>query len=97
MSISDEELAHLERLARIELDAEERESIRGDLSDVLDYFASISELDTDGIEELVRPVPSTNVLRPDEVRPSLAQQRALALMAESDKGFIKVPRTVDDD
>lgn len=97
MSISDTELAHLEQLARIFVDAAEREEVRNDLSRILGYFDSLSELDTEGVEELVRPIPLTNVLRSDEVRPSLPQAAALALAVEHEEGFIRVPRTVDGD
>ncbi|MEX2534205.1 MAG: Asp-tRNA(Asn)/Glu-tRNA(Gln) amidotransferase subunit GatC [Trueperaceae bacterium] len=97
MRISDEELARLEGLARIALDPEERDSLRDDLGAVLEYFATINELDTDGVEEMVRPVPLANVLREDEVHDSLPRETALGLAVETEDGFFKVPRTVDGD
>ncbi|MEX2542982.1 MAG: Asp-tRNA(Asn)/Glu-tRNA(Gln) amidotransferase subunit GatC [Trueperaceae bacterium] len=97
MSISDEQLAHLETLARIALDDGERESVREDLGAVLAYFDSLSRLDTEGVEELVRPVPLSNVLREDETRESLPRSTALALGVETEAGFFKVPRTVEED
>jgi aspartyl-tRNA(Asn)/glutamyl-tRNA(Gln) amidotransferase subunit C len=97
VSITDEELAHLERLARIALEPDERRSIREDLSRVLAYFDSLRELDTDGVEELVRPVPARNVLREDEVQPSLPRHVAMALAVESEDGFFKVPRTLEEE
>lgn len=95
MKISDEQLTHLEKLARIALDPEERESLRDDLSRVLEYFETLNELDTDGVEEMVRPVPLANVLREDEVHESLPQEVALGLGVETEDGFFKVPRTVE--
>lgn len=97
MSISDTELTHLEQLARISIEASERQEMRRDLGAVLGYFDSLSQLDTEGVEELVRPVPLTNVLRSDQVQPSLPQAVALALAVEHHDGFIKVPRTVEGD
>lgn len=95
MKISDQELAHLEKLARIALDPGEREALRDDLSRVLDYFETLNELDTEGVEEMVRPVPLSNVLRDDEVHESLPQEVALGLAIETEDGFFKVPRTVE--
>jgi aspartyl-tRNA(Asn)/glutamyl-tRNA(Gln) amidotransferase subunit C len=97
VSISDEELAHLEELARIALAPEERDSIRDDLSKILGYFDSLRELDTDDVDELVRPVALQNVLRDDEIRPSLPRETALGVSVAIEDGFFKVPRTVDED
>lgn len=97
VKLSDAQLAHLEKLARISLEPGERESIREDLSAVLDYFESLSELDTEGVEELVRPLPLENVLREDESRASLPQETALSLGVASEDGFFRVPRMLDED
>lgn len=97
MSISDEQLTHLETLARLTLDDGERESVREDLGDILAHFDSLRELDTEGVEELVRPVPLSNVLREDATRESLPPDTALALGVETEEGFFKVPRTVEED
>jgi aspartyl-tRNA(Asn)/glutamyl-tRNA(Gln) amidotransferase subunit C len=95
--ITDEELAHLESLARIALDPAERDTIRADLEAVLGYFDSLRELATDEVEELVRPVPLSNVLRQDEVHDSLPREVALSLAVETEDGFFKVPRTIEGD
>ncbi|HEX7004769.1 MAG TPA: Asp-tRNA(Asn)/Glu-tRNA(Gln) amidotransferase subunit GatC [Trueperaceae bacterium] len=98
MKISDEELGHLEKLARIEVPPQERESLRDDLSRILEYFETLGELDTEGVEEMVRPVHLENVLREDEVTGSLPREVVLELAVEtSEEGFLKVPRTVDED
>ena len=95
--ISDEEMAHLKTLARLEIDPEETQHLKEDLNTILDYFEQIRELDTDGVSELVRPIPSHNVFREDVVRPSLEQADALRLAVEEEEGYFKVPRTVDAD
>lgn len=97
MEIRDEDLAHLERLARVRLDDDERGSIREDLTRVLDQFARLREVDTEGLEPLVRPVHLENVLREDRVEPSLPAERALELGQDRQDGFFKVPRTLDQD
>ena len=97
MKISDDQLAHLESLARIELEPAERDALRDDLSRILEYFETLSELDTEGVEEMVRPVPLENVLRRDEVRESLSREVVLDIAVETEDGFLKVPRTVEGD
>lgn len=97
MKISDEQLAHLENLARIELQPGERESLGDDLSKILEYFETLEELDTEGVEEMVRPVHLENVLRRDEVTESLPREVVMELAVETEEGFLKVPRTVEGD
>ena len=95
--ISDEEMTHLKTLARLEIDPEETQHLKEDLNKILGYFEQIRDLDTEGVEELVRPTPSQNVFREDEVLPSLSQEEALSLAVEEEAGYFKVPRTVEAD
>jgi len=96
MDIGDEQLAHLLTLARLEIDPEEAARVKHDLNRVLEYFATLSELDTTGVEPLVRPLPVENALRSDVPEPPLERKSALSLgRADSDGRFI-VPRTVDE-
>ena len=94
-TISDADMAHLKTLARFELSSEETDSLKEDLNKILDAFAQLNALDTDGVEELTRPVPLHNVFREDEQRPSLPQDEVMGLAQETQEGFFKVPRTVD--
>ena len=96
-TISDEKMTHLKTLARLEIDPEETQHLKEDLNKILGYFEQIRMLDTQGVEELVRPTPSQNVFREDEVLPSLSQEDALSLAVEEEEGYFKVPRTVEAD
>lgn len=95
MSISDQEMAHLLTLARLKLSEAETQALKADLIKILNYFAQLGDLDTEGVEPLVRPIDAVNVFRDDEVASGLSQREALALAIESEGGFFKVPRTVD--
>ncbi len=93
--LSDAEMDHLKTLARLELAPAETEALKGDLNKLLSYFDRLSELDTEGVEELARPVVLSNVFREDVVQDGLGQQGAEAVAVESENGFFRVPRTVD--
>lgn len=93
--LSDAEMTHLKTLARLELSDTETEALKGDLSRLLEYFGTLSELDTDGVTELARPVATSNVFREDVVQRGLEPEAALALAVDAENGFFKVPRTVD--
>ena len=93
--ISDQEMEHLKLLARLELGTEETQALKGDLNKTLKYFEQIKELDTEGIEELARPLEMYNVFREDELQPSLPHEEAIDIAIENENGYYKVPRTVD--
>ena len=93
--LSDAEMDHLKTLARLELSPAETESLKTDLNKLLSYFDRLSELDTEGVEELARPVALHNVFREDVVQGGLGQSGAESVAVRSENGFFKVPRTVD--
>jgi aspartyl-tRNA(Asn)/glutamyl-tRNA(Gln) amidotransferase subunit C len=95
MSISDKDMQHLKTLARLELSEEETEHLKHDLNAMLGYFDQIKDLDTEGVEELARPIATYNVFRDDVVKPSLSHEEGMKLSNENEAGYFKVPRTVD--
>lgn len=88
-------MLHLKTLARLELDEAETETLKGDLNTILAYFGELQELDTEGVDELVRPVFSENVFRDDQVESGLDREAVAGLAAEMEEAFFKVPRTLE--
>lgn len=93
--ISDNDMEHLKSLARLEIAAEETQSLKEDLNKILDSFEAIRHLDTEGVEELTRPVTMHNVFREDKIIPPLSHETVENLAIETERGYFKVPRTVD--
>jgi aspartyl-tRNA(Asn)/glutamyl-tRNA(Gln) amidotransferase subunit C len=89
--IDREQVLHVMRLARLRLTDEEIERMTGDLSSILDHIEKIGELDLDGVEPTSRVVELENVLRPDEPRPSLPREVALAEAPDTDGIGFRVP------
>jgi len=84
------------RLARLELTDEETVMFAGQLAAILDYIAKLSELDTKDVEPLAHCLPIHNVFRPDEPRPGLSVEQALANAPDRQDDYFKVPRILDD-
>jgi aspartyl-tRNA(Asn)/glutamyl-tRNA(Gln) amidotransferase subunit C len=89
------EIEHLAQLARLELSEDEKISFLGDLNKMLGYFQQLQELDTEGVPEMQRPIDLVNVMRPDVPGEMFAQSVVMDLAPESQDGFIRVPRTVE--
>jgi aspartyl-tRNA(Asn)/glutamyl-tRNA(Gln) amidotransferase subunit C len=90
-----EQVDHVALLARLELTPEEREKLTHDLNSILDHFERLQEIDTTGVAPTSHVIPMANVLREDEVRPSLPRDSFLGEAPEARDGFFVVPRIVE--
>lgn len=95
MQLTPEEVDHIALLARLDLSPAERERAAAELSQILDHFQQLSELDTEGVEPTRHVLPVVNVLRTDEVRGSLPREAALQNAPEQAGGMFQVPRVVE--
>jgi aspartyl-tRNA(Asn)/glutamyl-tRNA(Gln) amidotransferase subunit C len=89
--ISPEQVAHVARLARLDLTDDELEHYTDQLAAILDHAADIEALDLEGVEPMTHPVPLLNVLREDIVRPCLDRDEVLAAAPAAESGRFKVP------
>ena len=95
MQLTPEEVDHIALLARLDLSPAERERATRELSQILDHFQQLGELETDDIEPTSHVFPVVNVLRQDEVRTGLAREAALQNAPEQAGGMFQVPRVVE--
>ena len=89
-----EQVVHVARLARLELDEAELETMAGELSAVLDHVERIRELDLAGVEPTAHAATSSDLegsMRPDEPVFGLTQEQALAAAPEPVDGGFGVP------
>jgi aspartyl-tRNA(Asn)/glutamyl-tRNA(Gln) amidotransferase subunit C len=96
MALDRRTVDHVARLARLALSEEERERMQAELTQILDHAAKIQALDLDGVEPTSHALPLSNVMRPDELTPSLSQEEALANAPEVEDGRFKVPRILEE-
>jgi aspartyl-tRNA(Asn)/glutamyl-tRNA(Gln) amidotransferase subunit C len=95
--ITREEVAHLARLSRLELKDEELDHFAGQLGAIIDAVARVGEIAADDIPPTSHPLPLTNVMRPDEVRPSLRPQDVLAAAPAAEEQRFRVPRILGEE
>lgn len=95
MQITPDLIKYLEKLARITLTDDEEKKVGNELQDILTYIDMLNELDTDGVEAMSHCFPVTNVMREDEVQPSMSADEVVANAPESQDGCFVVPKTVD--
>jgi aspartyl-tRNA(Asn)/glutamyl-tRNA(Gln) amidotransferase subunit C len=90
--ISAKDVAHVARLARLDVTEEELELFTEQLGAVLDHAADVAALDTAGVPPTAHPLPLINVLRDDVPVPSLDRDEVLAAAPAVEDHRFKVPR-----
>lgn len=89
--LSRDEVAHVAKLALLDLSNEEIDRFTVQLGDVISTAHEMNELDLDGVEPTHHPLGFTNVTRPDEVTPSLDRQEVLDQAPDVEDFRFKVP------
>jgi aspartyl-tRNA(Asn)/glutamyl-tRNA(Gln) amidotransferase subunit C len=95
MLISDAQVEHVARLARLALSAEEKQRFTEQLNAILTYMEQLNAVPTEGIEPTAHVLELANVFRDDTVRKTLAADAALANAPEAAHQYFVVPRIVE--
>ena len=95
MKITTELIDHISQLSRLRLPEEEKTKMAGDLEGILAYMDTLNALDTSDVEPLSHVFPVKNVLREDEVQPSMDRGMLLKNAPAADDEAFLVPKTVE--
>jgi aspartyl-tRNA(Asn)/glutamyl-tRNA(Gln) amidotransferase subunit C len=90
LKLGREEVKHIALLARVGLTEADVEKFREQLSNILENFEILKQVDTTGVSPTSHPVALTNVLREDEVAPSLPPQEILGNAPQEEDGCFRV-------
>jgi aspartyl-tRNA(Asn)/glutamyl-tRNA(Gln) amidotransferase subunit C len=96
-TISREEVAHLARLARLEVTDDELDAFAGQLDVILESMKTLAEVNTDGVQPTSHAVPLVNVFREDRPQPSLPRDAVLAGAPDTAEDRFRVPRILDEE
>ncbi|MFS0860395.1 MULTISPECIES: Asp-tRNA(Asn)/Glu-tRNA(Gln) amidotransferase subunit GatC [Paenibacillus] len=95
MSISNNDVQHVAKLARLNLTAEEEQTLTGQLNAILKYAEKLNELDTENIEPTTHVLHVSNVMREDETKESLSIGQVMRNAPEEEDGQFKVPAVME--
>ena len=90
MKISREDVLHIARLARIALTEDEITRLSQQLSDLLENFEVLQQVDTTGVPPTAQSVDLQSVMRDDEVTPSFPPEDILANAPRRDEDCFRV-------
>jgi len=89
------DIAHVARLARLDLSQEELEGYKAQLGAILDHAAKVQSLEGDPVVEASHPLRFENAFRDDVVRPSLDRDEVLAQAPGAVDGFFAAPPAME--
>lgn len=90
--VTTKDVEHIMKLSRLEFDENEKEIVKKNLNDIVDYFGILSEVDTTGLPILNKPEGN---LREDEVKESLSQCEVVKNAPMHSSSAFIVPRVVE--
>lgn len=90
--LTKDEIAHVAKLSKLDLTNGQIEEFLPQLSSIIDYISSLSEVDTSGIEPTSQTTGLEDVYREDKVKTeqSLNQDETLLGTEETYNGYFKV-------
>ena len=95
MPVSLDDVRKVAQLARLAFSEGAEERLVEDLNEMLNYVASLDELDTAGVSPTAHVLPLENVFRKDTPQQNLSQHEALANAPSSGHGHFRVPKVIE--
>jgi aspartyl-tRNA(Asn)/glutamyl-tRNA(Gln) amidotransferase subunit C len=93
--IDEKQVRDVAKLGRLKIDDADVARYASQLTVILGYVAQLKSVDVTGVEPMAHPLPLKNVLREDEVRPSLSVEAVLANAPGKDGHYFTVPKVLD--
>ncbi|MGD0093542.1 MAG: Asp-tRNA(Asn)/Glu-tRNA(Gln) amidotransferase subunit GatC [Planctomycetota bacterium] len=95
MAITRDDVAKVAQLSRLALTEAELQTYTEQLGRILQYVEQLNTLDTSGVEPVITAAARGNVFRPDEVKPGLKREDALAAAPRQDEEFFITPPVIE--
>ena len=86
------DVEHVAKLARLELDEDEKVKFSKQLGDILKYVEQMNEIDTAGVEPMNHAIEFYNVMRDDVEKYENTREELMANAPDSEADFFKVPK-----
>ena len=90
MKLSREEVLHIAALARLGLTETEVDRLTEQLSNILENFEELQQVDTTDVPPTAQSISLQNVVSDDEIAPSLPESEVLANAPQREGDFFRV-------
>jgi aspartyl-tRNA(Asn)/glutamyl-tRNA(Gln) amidotransferase subunit C len=94
MKITADQVQHVARLARLQIDPGAMEKLASELATILTYVDKLNEVDTEGVPPTSHAIELINAFRDDVVHAHLPREQALGNAPSQDEGSFVVPKVI---
>ena len=95
MKVDDKLVDQLATLARLEFTGDAKESIKKDLTQMLDFVEQLNRVNLANVEPLIYITEAVNVLRNDVIEEHITHEQALSNVPLKNSDYIKVPKVLN--
>jgi aspartyl-tRNA(Asn)/glutamyl-tRNA(Gln) amidotransferase subunit C len=95
MKLNREEVLHIAKLARLGLNENELDRFREQLSNILENFEILQQVDTTDVPPTAQSIPLHNVTKGDEVADSLPPNQILANAPRKEGEYFRVKAVLE--
>ena len=95
MSLSNDQVGHIARLARIAVSATELEATRDKLNGIFGLIEQMQAVDTAGVEPMSHPQELATRLRPDIVTETDRRAAFQRVAPQTEAGLYLVPKVIE--
>lgn len=95
MAISEEEVKHVAKLSKLAFEDKEIHKFTEQFSEILDMIDQLGEVDTEGVDVMVRGTDVQNIMREDVSVPGTDRDLLFRNVKTAKDGFIEVPTIID--
>ena len=95
MSVDNNTVKKIARLARIHVDEDRRDTLASELNAILSWIEELETVDTDNVEPLASVTGHSLPIRDDVVSDGNKQEQVIANAPETTSGFFVVPKVVE--
>ena len=95
MSVSNDQVRHIAKLARIAMSEADLERLGPELNAIIGWVEQLGEVNTDGVEPLTAVIDQKLRLREDAVTDGDIRDQVLANAPEAQHGFFAVPKVIE--
>ena len=96
MSLTPDQVRHIAHLARLGIEDGEVDRFAGQLSEILDYFERLRQVDTEGIPPTAQVIYLQNVMRADEPSPPSSREDVMANAPQQEDGLFKIRAVLEE-
>ena len=94
MAITRKDVRHIASLARLEFTPEEEAELAREMSAILGYMETLSELDTDEVEPMTHVLDLKGVVREDVAEAGIGVEDALRNAPDTSGDYFRVPKVI---